>query len=205
MSSPTLTPEAMLEHLRKTVTSNRTIRTLETVYEVCLEHKKRGETDFTYAMIARVGEKRGIPRVQSIRNKTGEPYRLLINSFRDSLLPIQKEKSTPAKSADWIDNIENPNLRLLVKVQEAELKKAQRQLREIKPLPDTITVNDYIKLEQRFNSSERTSLEYLLSDEFIKDNEGVAHGSRGDLYGGERRLFKPGTFDAIRKALEVLS
>lgn len=195
----------MLEQLKKTVTSSRTLRTLEAVYEVCLDHKERGEIDFSYAMIARVGEKRGIPRVQSIRNKTGEPYRLLINCFRDDLSSIHKKKSASSKSADWIENIENPNLRLLVKVQEAELKKAQRQLREIKPLPDTITVNDYVKPEQRFNSSERASLEYLLSDEFINDNEGVSRGARGDLYGGERRLFKPGTFDAIRKALEVLS
>ncbi len=185
--------------------NRRSHRTLEAIFEVCSEHKERGDTDFSYATIARVGEKRGIPRVQSIRNKTGEPYRLLINSFKDSLLPIQRKKFNPTQSADWIEAIEDPQLRLLVKVQEAELKKAQRQLREIKPLPGTITVNDYIQPDQRFTDSERDSLEYLLSDKFLRDNEGVTRGPRGDLFGGDRKLFKPGTFDALQKALEVLS
>ena len=75
------------------------------------------------------------------------------------------------------------------------------------PPPGTITVHDYSQqpILKNFTPCEKQALEYLLSDNFLNDHRGFVRGSRADLFDVSGfRIFKPGTFDAIKKALEVL-
>ena len=77
-----MTPNDMLEKLKQDATP-RTVATLEAIFEICIEQQERGINDFSIATIAKLGYKRGAPREQSPRNKTGECYRALIKSFAD--------------------------------------------------------------------------------------------------------------------------
>ena len=203
---PVKLPEQTLSHLKATM-HKKSHRTLDCIYDVCTEHFEQGKTDFSYATIARVGEKRGVPKAQSIHNKTGEPYRILIDVFRESLPQISQSK--PAAPSNWIESIDDPKIKLLVKIQEAELRQAQRMLKEIKPVPLTITVNDHddsiSSQATKLTNREREGLEYLLSGDFLEANEGIERGSRGDLYYEGHMIFQPGTFDGIEKALKYLS
>lgn len=55
-----------------------------------LNNRNVGIHDFSISTIAKLGNNRGVPKAQSIRNKTGEKYRALIQCFAD--LSTQKPK-----------------------------------------------------------------------------------------------------------------
>ncbi len=52
--------------------------------QICTEQQERGiGYDFSISTIAKLGNNSGVPKAQSIRNKTGEKYRALIQCFAD--------------------------------------------------------------------------------------------------------------------------
>ena len=156
--------------------------------------------------ISRLGHKRGVPKPQSIRNKSGENYRALIQSFAD-YSPTKGLAKPSKKDNDWIEEIANPKHKLLVRIQASELKAAQQQLQEIIPPNTRINVYDYkntTPTDMKLNDQERRALEYLISPTFQKKwnfhpNE---YGELVDV--SNTPVFKVATLDAIKKALEHL-
>lgn len=197
-------PEDMLEKLKSRATAKQS-RTLDAIFVVCQEQIDRGARDFSYSTISRIGAARGVPKAQSIRNKTGEIYQALIKCFVEHF----KESVKPARrrgSEDWIDKIADPKIRFLVSKQQAELIEAKRLVREIVPPGTSIIVDDRRGglAQHRLTDVERRSLEFLASDEFLKE-WGYTAGDRGEVLDSEgNRLFKPGTLDALKKALRHL-
>jgi len=180
-------------------------KTLEAIYEICQEQVKRGTFDFSYATISRLGADRGVPKAQSMRNKSGQLYQALIKSFVD-----ETSKANPnvkhRKDTAWIDEIKDPKLRILVSIQQSELIEAKRLVREIIPPNTTIVVDDRRggMAEHRLNDVERRALEFVASNEFLRERKYTA-GNRGDVVDSEgNRLFKPGTIDGLKKALRYL-
>lgn len=197
-------PKAVLEHLKSVVT-DRTYKTLEAIYEVCREQAERGVSDFSYTTIARLGEKRGVPKAQSIRNASGTHYRALIESF-SAAAPVKKRKSVNPETDAWIDELPTARHRLLVQILKSELAEARRLIREVVPPSLEIYVDDRTGTSETFklDASERRALEYLLSDEFFTIWKFV-RGEKGDVKDEHgNRVFKPGTLDAIEKALRRL-
>jgi hypothetical protein len=198
-----MTPEETLDNLKKTV-SSRSLRSLDAIYEVCKEQLETGVNDFSFSTIAKIGEKRGVPRAQSIRNKTGESYRILINSFAKST--NNKPLKVSRKEEDWIERIEDPNTKLLVRIQAAELKDAQKLIKEFVPINTVIEVNDFSgeKSDFRLSNLERRALEYLLSPDF-QEKAQLTIGDQGQFLTSDGKImFKVATLDAIKKALEFL-
>lgn len=199
-----MSPQELLEKLKSGATSKQS-RTLDAIFEVCQEQIDRGARDFSYSTISRIGSARGVPKAQSLRNKSGEIYQVLIKSFADHL----KEPHKPVKrraSDEWIDDIADPKLRFLVSKQQAELNEARRLVRAIVPPGTSIIVDDRRGglAQHRLTDVERRALEFLASDEFLKE-WGYTAGDRGEVLDSEgNRLFKPGTLDALKKALQHL-
>lgn len=194
----------VLEKLKSTASAKQ-YKTLESIYEVCEEQVKRGVYDFSYATISRLGYGRGVPKAQSIRNKSGAVYQVLIKSFvdetREANSGIKKLKANT-----WIDEIKDSKLRLLVSIQESELIEAKRLVREIVPPNTTIIVDDRRGglAENRLSDVERRALEFIASDEFLRER-GYTIGDRGDVVDSNgSRLFKPGTIDGLKKSLKYL-
>jgi hypothetical protein len=199
-----MNPEEALIQLKATI-SPRSHKALDAIYNVCQQQMERGISDFSYATISRLGASNGTPKAQSIRNKTGDCYKALIKSFVDEIpkKTIQKNK---AKRDNWIDEINDPKLKLLVSIQASELKEAKRVLKEIIPPGFEITIDDRKKTSEdyRFSDSERSALEYVSSKEFM-EGLNLAEGKRGELLDAKgNRIFKVGTMDAIQKALRLL-
>ncbi|MFJ4605802.1 gamma-mobile-trio protein GmtX [Pseudomonas atacamensis] len=197
-------PKAMLEHL-KTVASPRTHGTLDAIYEVCNDQLERKVSDFSITTIARLGEKRGVPKAQSIRNATGVHYRTLIESFV-AAAPVKKVGYKQASADAWIDELPNARHRLLVQILLSELAEARRLVKEVVPPGLEIYVDDRRQQAGAFklDDIERRALEYILSEDFIK-KWNFRKGDKGDVLdqtGG--RVLKPGTVDAIEKALRYL-
>jgi len=198
-----MTPQETLEKLKKT-TNQRCHRSLELIYDVCMEQQKSGENNFTVANISRIGEARGVPKAQSIRNSTGGAYRTLIDSFSKS--NGKKTLKVSPRKNDWIERIKDPSTKLLVRSQEADLKKAEKLIREFVPIKSIIEVNDFPgeKISCTLSDLERRALEHILSPEFEKKLNSTK-GKQGQMtINNSELLFKVATIDAINKALEFL-
>lgn len=198
-----MSPQQLLDRL-KSGASARQSKTLDAVYAVCQEQVDRGASDFSYATISRIGADRGVPKAQSIRNRSGEAYQALIKCFAEITASNQqrKHKSTDA----WIDEIADPKIRLLVSKLQAELIETKRLVRAIVPPGTTIVVDDRRGglSQHRLSEVERRALEFLASDEFLKE-WGYVAGDRGEVIDSQgNRKFKPGTIGALRKSLQYL-
>lgn len=201
--------KVLLETL-KSDSSNKIQESLDAIYEICLEQKERGLTDFSIATIARLGHKRGVPKAQSIRNKTGEKYRALIQSFSDSVQPLKALRKTSKTEEDWISEIDSPKHQILVRILASELKEAKKMINEMIPPKQRIDIYDhkgevYPSVNFKLTELEVRALKHLLSTEFQEEWR-LSETGYGALVNEQNKpVFKTGTLDAIRKALEHLS
>lgn len=203
-----MTTAETLIHLKKNA-SSRTQNTLDAIYEVCNEECKNKTYNFSIPHLARVGAKRGVPKAQSLRNKSAEKYQALIQAFIDER-PQNRITSTSkslSKEEEWIEEIKNPKHKLLVQIMASELRSAKTAIKEIIPPNLNINVHDHkseytksIKLDAR----ERNALEYLLSFEFQKkwSLRQTELGEYIDENG--KTIFKVKTIDALKKALDQM-
>ena len=199
-----MTPDKLLIELKKDAT-DKMMNTLQSIYDVCVEQRNRGLSDFSSSTISRLGEGRGVPKAQSIRNKTGSSYQALIKCFEENTKSQQSEKKQYRSKTNWIDEIDNVRLRILAGQQAAELAQARRTIKEFTPPDTVININDgFAVAEEPLNNLERAALEYLLSNEFF-DKWKFKKGIHGDLLDTEgERVFKIATLDALKKALKYL-
>lgn len=198
-----MTPEEMLQYLCEK--SPRQKASLEAVYTVCKGQAESGSTDYSYSAIARLGMDRGVPKVQSIRNKTGENYQALIKCF-ESTLGARKRIHKPRSGDAWADDISDPKLRILVQRLLAELAEAQRTIKEFLPPGTVIRVDDRsgVKSDFKLSNVERRAIEHLKTDDFLHQWK-LVRGKKGDVLDERgRAVFKPGTMQAIEKILKHL-
>ncbi len=186
--------------------SPRVQQTLDAIYQICLEQQERGVNDFSIATIARLGHQRGVPKAQSIRNKSGEKYRTLISLFANSI-PSKNQIKLPKVEDHWIDEIQNPKHKLLVRIMASELRQANQKLNEIISPNTRIDVYDHAGQPapvQKLNNQERRALEYIVSDKFM-DKWNLQTNEFGEMVNQSNQpVFKVATIDAIKKALEYL-
>lgn len=203
-----MTPEDLLINL-KLNSSLKIQKSLDAIYEICKEQQDRGIRDFSVSTIATLGFLRGVPKAQSIRNKTGEKYRALIQSFVDQSTLKPKPRSLSNTDDEWISEIQNPKHQLLARIMASQLKEAQQMISEIVPPKQRIDIYDHKHMipDQAFKFSEQEirAIKYLLSADFQKkwNLEPTIYGSLVDK--SNEPIFKVATLDALRKALEFLS
>ena len=159
------------------------------------------------ATIACLGHKRGVPKDQSLRNKSGESYRALLQSFEDGSA-YKKPRLKAIAVDDWIEEIENPKLKLLARIQASELAAANRKLRKFAPPGTRIDVRDYQNDEfdngNSFTEQERRALEYLISEQFLSKWL-FSISEYGEVIDGNSAVvLKTATVDAVKKALAYL-
>jgi hypothetical protein len=198
-----MSPAETLDHL-KSVAGPRMKKSLEAIYSICSERLATGALELSVADVANLGSGRGVPKAQSIRNSTGEPYRILIKSFQDSMTSKKNNRNVPGEN--WIAMIDNVRARFLVKAMEAENLKLKKLLRELVPPNLEIRVDDRTVFSKahKLNEMERRALLYIISEEFRMEWK-FAKGKHGDLLGVDgTQVFRPATFDAIEKALLYL-
>ncbi len=197
-------PEELLIELKNDA-KLKVKRTLQAIYDVCMGQKKRGLSDFSVSTIARLGEDKGVPKAQSIRNKTGEPYHALIKCFESSVDMNQSKGKKYKGALDWIEKIEDVPTKILASHQAAELARAKQTIKEYTPPDMVININDGFAVpNDSFDDIERRALEYLISDEFIEKWQ-FKKGMHGDVLDEKgEKVFKVATLDAIEKALKNL-
>lgn len=204
-----ITPEEVLNQLKKKA-SSRVQNSLDAVFTICKEQQERGLNEFSYSTIARLGKGRGVPAAQSIRNKTGESYRTLIDSFNSS----SKDQLRPARSSSkgkmyaWIDELDDPVVKLQANILYSKKKEAERLLNEVVPINQVIEVFDNVDVSVasiKLSELERSALEYLISVEFLRRHQ-LELGKNGSivLSDTQKSFFPVATIDAIKKTLQNL-
>ncbi|EMM3096113.1 MULTISPECIES: gamma-mobile-trio protein GmtX [Pseudomonas] len=196
-----MTPSETLSKLKKNCSLKKQ-HTLDAVYEVCNEMLSNGEKNFSFSAIARLGIDCGVPNAQSMRNSSGQAYRVLIQAFKEAAGPAHHDRAP----SDWIDAIKDGKAKFLARAQEAENHRLRRLLREITPPNLEIRVDDRTPFssENKLSEIERRALLYLMSEEF-RLQWGCTLGKHGDLIDKKgAKVFRPGTLDAIQKALRAL-
>ncbi len=204
-----ITPEQVLNQLKKKA-SSRVQNSLDAVFTICKEQQGRGLSDFSYSTIARLGKGRGVPAAQSIRNKTGESYRTLIASFNSSTKDQRKpaRNTSKGKMHAWIDELEDPVVKLQANILYAQKKEAERLLNEVVPISQVIEVFDNVDVSVasiKLTELERSALEYLISSEFLRRHQ-LELGKNGSIVSTDtqKSFFPVATLDAIKKALQNL-
>ncbi|MCJ2378776.1 hypothetical protein LNL84_18360 [Vibrio sp. ZSDZ34] len=207
-----ISPEQVLSQLKKNA-SSRVQNSLDAVFNICKEQQERGLSDFSYSTIARLGKGRGVPAAQSIRNKTGEPYRTLIASFSDSVpsQPKTNQANNKGKMYAWIDELDDPVVKLQANILYSQKKEAERMLNEVVPISQVIEVFeifdnvDVSAASIKLTDLERNALEFLFSPEFLRRNK-LELGRNGSIVSSEtqKSFFPVATLDAIKKALQNL-
>lgn len=204
-----ITPEEVLSQLKKKA-SSRVQNSLEAVFTICKEQQERGLNDFSYSTIARLGKGRGVPAAQSIRNKTGESYRILIASFNSSTKdqPRSARSTSKGKMHAWIDELDDPVVKLQANILYAQKKEAERLLNEVVPINQVIEVFDNVDVSVasiKLTELERSALEYLISSEFLRRHQ-LELGKNGSIVSTDtqKSFFPVATLDAIKKALQNL-
>jgi hypothetical protein len=194
-------PEQLLEKLKETA-STKAGKTFDVIFEIYKEQQQRGLDEFSVATVARLGHKRGVPKGQSLRNKSGESYRALLKSFED-LSSNKKPRLKARAEDDWIDEIENPKHKLLTRIQASELAAANRKLREFVPPGTRIDVRDYqndnMDTGNLFTEQERRALEYLISEQFLSKWQ-FSISEYGEVIDSNNTVvLKAATVDAVKK------
>lgn len=204
-----ISPQIVLEQLKKTA-SSRIQSSLNAIYQICIEQQERGLSEFSYSTIARLGKGRGVPAAQSIRNKTGEPYRTLIASFVNTSGKSEKPKATTSKSKRyaWIDELKDPVVKLQANILYSQKIAAEKLVKEIVPIDQVIEIFDgdsSASTTAKLTNLERDALEHLISSEFLR-RQRLEIGPNGSILTvDEQETFFPvATLDAIKKALQYL-
>lgn len=204
-----ISPQIVLEQLKKTV-SSRIQSSLDAIYQICIEQQERGLSEFGYSTIARLGKGRGVPAAQSIRNKTGEPYRTLIASFVKTIEKSEKSNTTTSKSKRyaWIDELKDPVVKLQANILYSQKITAEKLAEEIAPIDQVIEIFDgdsSASTTAKLTNLERDALEHLISSEFLR-RQRLELGPNGSILTVDKQetFFPVATLDAIKKALQYL-
>ena len=208
MSDPNEVYEAVLSQLK----SARSRKSLEALHEVCQEHHSSGAVDFRIATIAKLGANRGVPSTQTIRNKTGEPYRAVIDAWRvlgDEKKKEVKGRITPSGKYDWVNELGNATHRYLVLdliAQVRHLKAENKGFASIKKLEIDCRSGSEVAVESQlpnFLSHELDALKEAISDEFLM-RQGWVRGERGSIKDQNGKvIFRNGFVDVIEKVLSL--
>lgn len=196
--------------------STRKRRSLELIHEACKKQTQEGILDFSIGTIAKLIASDGGPSEQSLRNKNGEDYRLLIKQWADFASASTKKlrKQKPMNLNDEIlENISDPTNRALIGMIIAENKKLKKEVSLLKQRPTTIDMRkskdestgiskDTVLASASHNltDTELIALNEAISDEFMKHRGWIV-----DEYGRVKEkgvfVYRTGYVTAIKKVL----
>lgn len=209
-----MTPNDLLEQLKSGAKAQK-IRNLDLIHQICQEQFERGGKDFSIATIGRLSEQKGGPIVQSLRNKNGEDFRVLMQAWANYtgglLKRPQKVNETPLQSV--LNKIEDPAVRAVMGSIITENTRLKGQINLLKRTANVVVDMRPQKVYQTqtvellspvadLTESEREALKHAISEAFFQA-EGWTAEENGRVKNSKGRvLYKPGYVTVIKKILE---
>jgi len=205
-------PNKVYEAVRSQLKSTRSEKSLDAIHEVCKEHYEAGAVDFRVSTIAKLGEKRGVPKDQTIRNKSGGPYRTLIDAWQalgDQKKKDAKARITPSGEYDWVEQVANAAHRYLILDLIAKVRHLTAENKgyaSVKKLEIDLRTGSEASGEAalpNFLSHELDALKEAISEEFLS-RQGWVRGERGSIKDQNGKvIFRNGFVDVIEKVLSL--
>ena len=205
-------PQDVYEAIYNGLKSSRSRKSMEALQQVCQEHFDSGAVNFRISTIAKLGANRGVPSAQTIRNKTGDHYRALLDAWQ-KLGDKRKNKNNkhiiPTGKYDWVERITNPSERFLVLdmiAQVRSLTEENRKLTSIKKLDIDYRTNSEKTVEKQLLillDHEIDALKSAIDENFLK-RQGWTKGDRGCIKDEQGKIvFKNGWINVIEKVLSI--
>lgn len=208
----------------KSKKSQRTKNSLDKLNSLLETHFNAGEKDYSIANIGRISKANGGLSTVSIRNKTGEHFRLLIDAWatkanttmKKPLSPQSRQMNMPS-DMDLLKQLDDPALRAVfgqIIAERNKLKAENRILKQNEEVIIDMRPNQVIHAEQLHQEvAILPALDALLLpsdiealEDAINEQKMVQRGWTVSKYGAvkdehERALFKNGFVLAIQKVL----
>ena len=208
-------PDELYNRLHENA-STRKRRTLELIHDVCKKQAQQRSKDFSVGTIAKLVVSDGGPSEQSLRNKNGEDYRLLIKQWADyantSTKKPRKQESINLYD-EILENISDPTNRALIGMLIAENKQLKREISLLKQRPTTIDMRKskdeslgigkntvLVSASHNLTDTELKALRGAISDEFIQ-HRGWTVDTHGRIKEKGVFVYKTGYVTAIKKVL----
>lgn len=137
-------PEILLEAMCENA-SLRKAQTLRLLYSICQEQQDRGSTDYSIATIGKLSAERGGPSPAAIRNKPGEDYRALIQTWAKAVSGKSRKpakQKTSSFSDGILEGVTDPVLKVRIKLLLAENEALRGQLLAARHLANQVSVLD---------------------------------------------------------------
>ncbi len=208
-------PNELCEKLKQCATP-KVAKTIDLIHQICTEQSERGSSDFTIATIGRLSESANGPKSQAIRNKTGEKYRALIQSWAEYKKPLKVISNKVKEKHAWVGDIDDARIKWLVMDLIAQNSKLTGQLQlakelsniniDLRPVADNDTIESSSQSSLTKSNLLPTEVEALSHsidpgrfkrNGWTVDNRGRVKDSDGNT------IFKAGFVDAIEKTLSL--
>lgn len=204
-------PDEVLEGILAASPRPQKVRNLRAVHEVCKALYEVGPRDFSYSNIGKLSEAKGIMKGRGLYNEAAADYRKLIDSWAHLAGPVPPKLIDKEKASEqYVSQIQDPVIRMLVKRDIAKLNRVTSELNVLKagktifvdrrPLAESaqpLFTNSARGLED----SERRSLKKAISAEFLKAR-GWEESKLGEIVNERgRTIFDPGFATGLRKLL----
>lgn len=201
--------------------STRKKNSLEKIHNICREQYERGSKDFSVATIARISVEYGGPSEQTIRNKGGSDYRVLLKAWADyseGYITRQRTNKQSVIDDTILAGISDPTIRALVGTILAQNKKLKSENALLKN-QTTLTIDmreqqnnttlqtssvELIPQSERLLPTELSSLEHAISDDLFSC-QGWTADAQGRVKNKGMQLYKAGYVTAIKKILSSYS
>ncbi len=208
-----LTPDAVLEKLKDGADARR-IKSLDILHATLRDYVEAGGDNFSIRVIAKLSASNGGPKEQSIRNKTGEAFKMLISSWEHHTKKEKKPKLSELRiksngntsAVDILKFIDDPALRSMIGIVFAE---RDLYLRENKLLKQATE----IVLDKRVSNNENShqdvnkltdyeldAIKLAISDDFL-NRQGWITDAEGRVFSGRIRIYVAGYITALRKVI----
>ena len=214
--------QSIFEDLKEQA-STRQAKSLTALNDVLKAQYAAGERNFSISEIARLSAGRGGPSAQTIRNKTGQVFRQLIEawaaqagaSMKAPINPLAKANRVP-KDNELLERIADPALRALFGQIIAERNRYRNELNILKAHSELIVDKRPVRqFEQtsengavqllpalNLNDMEIDALKAAVSDEFFQQREWTVNAAGQVKDENRREIYKHGYVNAIKKVLK---
>lgn len=208
-------PHELCEALKQ-ISTPKTASSIELIHQICTEQSERGSCDFTIATIGRLSKAVNGPGIQAIRNKTGEKYQAIIQSWADYKQPLKVVSSKVKEQNAWVGDIDDARIKWLVMDLIAQNSKLTGQLQlakelsniniDLRPVANKYTMESSPQspvTKSNLLPTEVEAISHAIDPDTFEKNGWTAdkQGRVKDSHGNT--IFKAGFVDAIEKVLSL--
>lgn len=205
-------PDVVLQEILATNPRPQKVQALNAIHELCRAHHLSGGRDFSVGAIGKLCEEKGLLTARGLYNSSAADHRKLIGAWARLAGPAPVKVRKTLASDEFVSEIKDPVLRMLVQTTIAERNKLKSDLNVLRSAK-VIEVDRRPLVDERplvaisasgLTDSERSALKAAVSTKFL-ESQGWEERELGEIINHRgHTLFEPGFATGLRKLLGAL-